>query len=158
VLYLLLTNHTPYRSSHHSTHDLMREVCEIEPVRPSACVADEHRRAGDRVDGDLDAITMRALRKEPERRYQSAEELSEDVLRYLDAMPVLARDGQLAYRAGKFLRRRKLEVAAAALIAASLVGGIITLTQQARLANQQRSRAELHFASVRKLAEVSMFQ
>jgi non-specific serine/threonine protein kinase/serine/threonine-protein kinase len=158
VLYLLLTNHTPYRSEHQSTHELMREVCEVEPARPSARVADEHRKGGDRIDGDLDAITMRALRKEPDRRYHSVDEFSDDVRRYLDAMPVLAREGQLAYRVGKFLRRRKLEVAAATLLAASLIGGIITLTQQARIANQQRARAELHFASVRRLAEVSMFQ
>jgi eukaryotic-like serine/threonine-protein kinase len=158
VLYLLLTRHTPYRSSHESTHELMREVCETEPVRPSARVASENRTGGDRLDSDLDAITLRALRKEPERRYTSVDELSEDVRRYLEAMPVTAREGQLAYHAGKFLRRRKLEVAAAALLTASLVGGIITLTHQARLANQQRARAELHFASVRRLAEVSMFQ
>src|SRR6185503_7066737 len=50
VLYLLLTNRTPYRASHESTHELMREVCEVEPIRPGATVASEGRKAGDRID------------------------------------------------------------------------------------------------------------
>jgi eukaryotic-like serine/threonine-protein kinase len=158
VLYLLLTRQLPYRSTPESLHELIREVVETEPPRPSTKVAAATARHGDRVDADLDAITLRALRKEPEKRYRSVEEFSEDIRRYLDAMPVMARDGQLAYRTAKFLRRRKLEVTAAVLIVGMLVGGIVSSVRQAYLADEQRARAEHHFASVRDLAEVSMFQ
>ncbi len=89
-------------------------------------------------DGDLNAITLRALRKEPETRYRSVDELSDDVRRYLEGKPVAAREGQFAYRAGKLVRRRKLEMIAAAAIVVTLAGGILAFAQQARIADEQR--------------------
>jgi eukaryotic-like serine/threonine-protein kinase len=62
---------------------------------------------------DLDAIVMMALRKEPSRRYGSAELLAADIDRYLDGMPVLAHRGSRGYRAGKFLKRHRVPVLAA---------------------------------------------
>ena len=153
VLYLLLTGAMPYRNSKGSLHALMVEVCETEPPRPSAA-----RGGGERLDGDLDAIVLRALRKEPEMRYRSIEELAEDIRCYLRDMPVAAREGQLVYRAAKLFRRHTLEISAAAMIVVFIVGGIVTSLRQAHLANEQRVRAERHFANVRKLAEVSMFE
>jgi non-specific serine/threonine protein kinase/serine/threonine-protein kinase len=110
-----------------------------------------------RIARDLDAICLRALRKEPGRRYRSVEEFSEDIRRFLAAMPVIARGDQFSYRAGKFLRRHRIEVAAAVLLVISLAGGLAFTLREARLAEAQRARAERHFASVRELADVFMF-
>jgi len=160
VLFHLLTGRSPYRSSLSSTRDAIRDVCETEPLKPSAAAAHPAGAGKTRAlpDRDLDAITLRALRKEPEKRYGSVEQLSEDVRRYLAGLPVSARDDQFAYRAGKFLRRHRVEVAAAVAVAAALLTGIVVTAREARIANLQRVRAERHFASVRKLADTFMFQ
>jgi tetratricopeptide (TPR) repeat protein len=112
----------------------------------------------DRLDDDLDAIVLCALRKEPDARYHSVEEFSEDIRRYLEGMPVAAHEGVFAYHALKFVSRHKLAVTAGSMIVVLLMAGIMASLQQAKLANQQRARAERHFETVRNLAEVSMFQ
>ena len=158
ILFVLLTRRMPYLLNAVSLHDAIREVCEVEPPRPGSALAPAARWPGEKPDADLDAITLRALRKEPEKRYRSVDEFSEDVRRYLDGLPVMARGGQLAYRAGKFVRRRKLEIIAAGLFTMLLTGGIITSLQQASIAEEQRERAERHIETVRGFAELSMFQ
>ena len=166
ILYVLLTRRLPYLMNVVSLHEAIREICEVEPPRPSAAVSQLGRRSPGRpaiegsfkLDADLDAITLRALRKEPARRYRSVDEFSEDVRRYLEGLPVVARGGQLAYRAGKFVRRRRLELIAASVFAMMLTGGIVASLHQARLAEEQRARAERHVETVRGFAELSMFQ
>ncbi len=108
---------------------------------------------------------MRALRKEPDKRYRSVDLLSEDIRRYLDRLPVMARGDQFSYRAGKFVRRHKIEIVAAGVLAVTLLGGVFASLREARIAEQQRvlaeqqsARAERHFASVRKLADTFVFQ
>jgi non-specific serine/threonine protein kinase/serine/threonine-protein kinase len=91
---------------------------------------------------------LKALRKEPERRYQSARELSEDLRRHMEGRPVTARADTIGYRAGKFVRRNRTAVTAALLIAASLVGGIVTTTWQARLAERRFDEARRMIRSV----------
>ena len=108
-----------------------------------------------------------ALRKEPERRYQSVEQFSEDIRRHLEARPVLARKDTVGYRAAKFIRRNKAAVAAAALVLLSLVGGIIATSWEARaraercarkqIAKAEKARAERRFADVRQLAHSLLF-
>ena len=101
--------------------------------------------------GDLDNIVAKALRKEPSRRYGSAALLSEDIRRHLDGVPVQARADTLPYRAGKFLRRNKAGVAAAALIVLALVGGLVATVREARRANRR-------FDDVRRLADSILFE
>lgn len=91
-----------------------------------------------------------ALCKEPERRYASVEQFSEDIRRHLEGLPVIARPATLSYRAGKFIQRHKAGVAAAALIVMVLVVAIIGI-------NYQRARAERRFNDVRKLARAVVF-
>jgi eukaryotic-like serine/threonine-protein kinase len=158
VLYLLLTGRLPYRTSFESLLEAMREICEVEPARPSTLAARADGKGGERIDRDLDAIVLRALRKEPDKRYRSVEEFSEDIARYLGGHPVTARDGRLTYRVAKFVRRHKLEIAAGVLITGALVGGIVTSLRQARIAAQETARAERHVATVRAFADAAMFQ
>ncbi len=150
VLYELLTGEKPYRVETVDPEELVRVVCERDPERPST------RAVG--LSGDLDAIVMKAIRKEPELRYASAEALSGDVGRYLDGRPVLARKGSASYRAGKFARRHRIAVAAAALVALALAGGVFATLKESRRAREAEARAERRFNDVRALANSFLFE
>jgi eukaryotic-like serine/threonine-protein kinase len=158
LLYLLLAGRMPYRNEFQSAHEAMREICETQPSRPSAVVATSEGAALARLDRDLDAITLRALRKEPGERYRSVEELSQDISRYLGGMPVIARGDEFSYRAGKFARRHTAGIAAAALIVCVLIGGIVSWSRQAQRAALETARAERHVATVREFADAAMFR
>jgi serine/threonine-protein kinase len=88
----------------------------------------ESQRLRRRLRGDLDRITLMALRKEPERRYASAEQMAEDIERHLDGQPVAARSESRAYRLRKFVSRHRWGVTAAAAIVIGLLGGSILAT------------------------------
>ena len=159
VLFHLLTGRSPYRNALTSTHDAIKEVCETDPLKPSAAaVAAGVPRSRPIPDRDLDDVTLMALRKEPEQRYRSVEHLSEDIQGYLTGLPVMAHTGRYGYRAAKFVRRHKLEIAAAALVALSLIGGVIVSTHQAHVAQREQARAERDFARTRKLANSLLFE
>ena len=111
-----------------------------------------------RLRGDLDTIVLTALRKEPDRRYQTVEQLADDLRRYLDGRPVRARGDSAAYLAARFMRRHRVGVAAAALVLVSLAGGIVATARQATIAEGHRIRAERRFNDVRTLANAFMFE
>ena len=115
------------------------------------------RRLARRLRGDFDNVALKALRREPERRYPSAAAFGDDLSRFLDQRPVAARGGAFAYRAGKFVRRHRAAVLAASLVALSLLGGVVATWRQARIAERERARAEQRFADVRRLANVALF-
>src|SRR5690349_12842738 len=108
--------------------------------------------------GDLGNVVLKAIKKEPERRYDSVEQFSEDVRRYLEGLPVAARPDTFAYRASTFVRRNKVSVLAAVLVFVALVTGILATTFQARAARRERARAEKRFDQVRKLANNVVFK
>ncbi len=108
--------------------------------------------ARNRLDPDLEAILQKALRKEPLNRYRTAEQLSADIGDYLAGRPVPARRGSFQYRAAKFVRRNRLAIAAATLLFATLMAGLAGVLWQARLANQQRRRAEARSSDLRQLS------
>ena len=163
VLYELLCGRSPYQFSSQSPHEMARVITEAEPRRPSTVITREsdHSKLEIRnsklLRGDLDNIVLMALRKEPERRYQSVEQFSEDIRRHLENRPVLARKDTLDYRAAKFARRNKVGLAAAALVLLILIGGIVATSRQARIANREKRRAERRFNDVRKLANNVLF-
>lgn len=108
--------------------------------------------------GDIDNIVLKALRKEPARRYASVELLAEDIRRHLDGLPVIATPDSASYRVGKFVRRHKAGVAATAMIALAVTGGVAATWREARVAVQERGRAERRFNDVRKLANSFLFE
>jgi tetratricopeptide (TPR) repeat protein len=147
VLYELLTGEKAQVADQSSALALDRSVCELDPLPPSERVAARGDRAGARrLRGDLDTIVMTALRKEPDRRYESATALSDDLGRHLTGRPVLAQAGTFRYRAGKFLRRHRVAV----LVTVLLAGSIAATLYEAR-------RAERHFQQVRALANTFVF-
>jgi eukaryotic-like serine/threonine-protein kinase len=155
VLYELLTGRSPYRLRGRTPLDVVEAVRTTDPERPSALSgADKLRR---RLRGDLDTILLTALRKEPARRYQSVEQFAGDVRRHLDGLPVRARPDTFGYRAGKFVWRNRVLVAAGVLLALALLGGTAATAYQARQARAAQARAERRFADVRKLANALLF-
>jgi tetratricopeptide (TPR) repeat protein len=153
VLYELLTGAKAHRILNTSLAELERAVCLADPLKPS-----EIPGAKRELRGDLDTIVLKALQKEPERRYLHVEQFAEDVGRYLEGQPVAARPDTIRYRAGKFCRRNKAVTAAAAIVLATLIAGVIGVSWQARVAGRERAIAERRFNDVRKLAGSMIFE
>ncbi len=148
VLYELLTGQRPYRLKSGAPNEIARAITEQAPERPSTAVtrrdptsAQSAIRNPKFLRGDLDNIVLMAMRKEPPRRYASVAQFSEDLRLHLEGLPVIARKDTVAYRAGKFIRRNKLGVAAAALVFLTLVAGIVGTAWQAKIAKAARDRA-----------------
>jgi serine/threonine protein kinase len=145
LLYELLAGHRPYQFKSYQPQELERAICEQEPEKPStaltreeevattdgrqarvtaAAVSERRRSTTERLrrqlHGDLDNIVLMAMRKEPERRYASVEQFSEDIRRHLEGRPVLARRDTFGYRAQKFVSRHRAGVATAVAVIGSL--------------------------------------
>ena len=182
VLYRLLTGRSPYPRPTYTPHELARAVCETEPGRPSSAVLKPRAAASGnevealtpekvsgsregspvklqrRLAGDLDDIVLMALRKEPQRRYQSVEQFAEDISRHLDGLPVSAAPDSLLYRSNKFIRRHKIGVAAVVIVVLTAAAGTVATLHQARIASANQLRAEKRFTDVRKLADSMLFE
>ncbi len=162
TLYELLTGVHPFRFKTRALHEMLRVICEDEPARPSLVCSTAFRRQDSetppeggttnalsnarentadrlrrRLQGDLDNIILKAIRKEPERRYASVEQLSEDIGRHLAGQPVIARRGSTVYRARKFIRRNKTAVAGVTILVLALLAGLIFAIRQARMAREE---------------------
>jgi serine/threonine protein kinase/tetratricopeptide (TPR) repeat protein len=141
VLYELLTGHRPYRLKEHTASEMERAICDQEPETPSTAVnrvesetssdgtsviktpevvsqtrEGQPERLRRRLRGDLDNIVLKALQKEPERRYSSVDELKRDIDRHLLRLPVKARRSTLTYRASRLAQRHKIEASAASIV------------------------------------------
>jgi serine/threonine-protein kinase len=145
VLYELLTGQRPYRLKTRSQDEVVRAIKEEEPSRPSTALTKQNSSSvlfnPRLLRGDLDNIVLTAMRKEPSRRYASVAQFSDDIRRHLEGLPVLARKDALGYRSAKFIRRHRVGVAAAALVALAIVGGLIAAVWEARQARAQRDAA-----------------
>ena len=153
LLYRLLTGQNPYALPKTSPQELARAICDRDPGPPSTVAGFDKA-----LLGDLDNIVLKALEKDPQRRYASAEQLSQDIERYLDGRPVLARKQTWGYQASKFVWRNKLAVAGAAAMVLLLVGGLAATLWEARVAQTERARAEAQFFETRQLANSLLFE
>ncbi len=151
LLYELLTGARPYRVTGASLEEILTAICETPPPRPSAVTPRE-------IGSDIDAIVLKALSKDPTRRYGSPEDLAEDVRRHLEGHPVRARADSLGYRAGKFVGRHRAAVAGVLLAVAGLLAATGIALREARRAEAERVRAERRFNDVRKLANSFVFE
>jgi eukaryotic-like serine/threonine-protein kinase len=154
VLYELLAGRSPYRFETRSPAEVERIVATTDPPSPSAAAPPEIAR---RLSGDLDVIVMKALEKDPARRYGSVEQFAGDIRRHLEGVPILARPQTWRYRSGRFVRRHRAPVIAAALVLLSLAGGLIAASWQAHIARRERERAERNFNDVRRLTQSFLF-
>jgi serine/threonine-protein kinase len=170
LLYEILTGQRPYRLKTRSPDEIARAITDQEPERPSTVIARGDIstldiRPSAFPKGDLDNVVLMALRKEPQRRYASVGQFSEDLRRYLEGLPVIAHKDTVSYRATKFIKRHKIGMAAAALVLLTLVGGIVATawqakrataqakiaSEQARVAAQERDRAQKEAAKSERI-------
>jgi serine/threonine protein kinase/tetratricopeptide (TPR) repeat protein len=160
LLYELLSGYKPFSLRGKHFGEVERTICEDVPAMPSEVIATAERQEDSGIGtvaaqrstgisklrrelkGDLDNIVAMAMRKEPERRYSSAEQLAGDVDRYLRGMPVLALPDSWSYRAGKFVQRYALGVALSAALIATLIGFTITVYMQSLRIEQERDLAQ----------------
>jgi serine/threonine-protein kinase len=141
ILYELVAGRGPYTVPLTSAAALVRAICETQPAPPSTVRLEATGRALHRVGRDLDEIVLKALRKEPADRYASVEALVEDIERLLDGKPVAARRGGRSYRLGRFARRHRWWLAAAALFLLTVAGFVASLERQLRETARQRDSA-----------------
>lgn len=135
ILYELLTGRRPFDLRNKMRAEIEQLVCHQPAPRPSRVPGSRQLR------GDLDAIVLMALRKEPERRYGSAARLAKDIERHLDRLPVVARPDRLEYRLAKFIRRRRLELVAGVLVLGSLSWGVVATRRHASRALHEQEQA-----------------
>lgn len=151
VLFKILTGSLPYRLEKGANGNLLRGITEAAPTLPSEVAKSAENPKSEisipklewspispsELKGDLDNIVLKALRQEPDRRYQSVEQFSSDIWRYVDGLPVLARPATFSYRASKFYGRNKVSVLASVVILISLFAGIAVAVSQANAAKAQ---------------------
>ena len=139
LLYELLAGARPYSLSGTTAAEAERVITQTTPPPPSARAPAPRRRA---LRGDLDVIVLKALEKEPERRYSNAEALGADLRRWMGGLAVEARPATAAYRVGRFVRRHRALAAAGAAVLLALVGGAGLALWQAREARAERRTAD----------------
>lgn len=153
VLYRLLSGRLPFTGSDRSLVELESAILSRDPPPPSLISLDEGS-ARNALRGDLDAVVLKALRKEPGERYGAAEEMALDIERYLRAEPVLARRGGRLYQLRRLVRRRRIETTAGVLAFAAIVGGSLLAVSQASRAESERRLAA---AAARESEAVTAF-
>ncbi len=177
LLYELLCGRRAFRFETRSQREVERLVCEVEPPtladrlsipavgEPSveeiaAARCESPSRLRNRLAGDLGTIVRVAMHKEPERRYPSAQALEDDIRRYLESRPLMARPDTALYRLRKFARRNRIAVVAASLVLVSLLSGFGGTFRALQIADGERRRAEQHLQELEEVVNfnVGMFE
>ena len=131
VLYQLLTGRLPFQTSQTNQSSLIRlqqEICEREPARPG-------------IDHDVDLVILKAMEKEPARRYASAGDFAADIERYLTGFPVHARPASWAYITRRFVRRHRLASVAALLFLLLIAGSVVGMAMLTKRAQTEAKTA-----------------
>jgi serine/threonine-protein kinase len=166
LLYVVLAGRHPAGAARSSPAELLKSIVEVDPPRLSAAAVDGRADAaalarsrattpdglGRELAGDLETIVAKALKKSPAERYPSVSAFADDLRRYLGHEPISARADTLRYRAGKFVRRHRRSVAAAA--AGALVLGALVAFYTARLA-RERDRARIEAEKAARMAAIA---
>ena len=166
ILYELVAGRKPFEFDSNSLDDVARIISQETPSRPSDAISQENRGSGAPRTGasrmvavtkELDHIVLMAMRKEPERRYQSAAALSDDIRRFVEGHPIVARRDTPGYRLRKFVTRHRALTVAAATVVAALATGVSLAFWQAREATSARAVAEARLGDVYSLTRTLIF-
>lgn len=179
ILYELLSGQRPFQTNSRNYQVIVRQILTEEPVRPSFVVSrplpvdDKTKRGGQTttenepirqspivnrqsLSGDLDNIILKALRKEPERRYESVQEFSEDIRRHLEGFPVTAMTDTRLYRFSKFVRRHKTGVMVGVFISLLIFSISAIAVRQSIIATREREKSEKRLNEIREVAKSLM--
>ncbi|HYZ83625.1 MAG TPA: serine/threonine-protein kinase [Bryobacteraceae bacterium] len=149
TLFELITGVRPWRVQDRQTREIEQAICTADTPKPSSVVKDARKRR--EIERDLDNIVLMAMRKEPERRYSSVDQFANDIKRYLQDLPVVARKDTLPYRVSKVIRRNRTATVISVVLFITLISGLATTLWQARL-------AERRFNELRKLSGSFLFE
>ena len=182
LLYEILAGRRPYHLKNRRQSEIERIICEVAPTRPSTALTAANRqenatgtyspeavskargiglnRLKKMLQGDLDNIVLMAMRKEPARRYSSAEQLAEDIARFLKGLPVRAQKDKTLYRMQKFVGRHRAAVLFTAFAIATLIAFSIFATYQGSLLRVERDTAQAEKKRAEKMVGllVSLFE
>jgi len=160
LAYEVVAGARPYDLSNQTLDVMLKIVTEVDPARPSVAAAraealpyDSHR-----LRGDLDAIVLKAMSKEPTERYGSAQQLAADLTRHANSEPVEARPPSVGYVLARLARRHRAAFAAAAVSLVALVAALSVSLWQTRRAVAERRRADQRFGEIRQLANALIFK
>lgn len=163
VLCKLLTGELPYNVKQKSPLEIGNVILQAEPEKPSTLgnsgltLLARKPELKKMLKGDLDNIILMALRKDPERRYSSVDQLLQDIKNYRTDRPVIGRPESFTYMAGKFIKRNRTVVAAASATVLVLIIAVVFSVWQAAIATEQRQIAEARLLDVRDLTGSLMF-
>jgi hypothetical protein len=161
LLYEVVSGQRPYDTGGRTLDRVLQIVVDTEPDLPSRALGTRtlgHPAYGSRqLRGDIDAIVMKALRKEPDERYASPRDLAEDLARVSRRQPVTARPPSAGYIARRFVARNRTLVTGAALAVVGIVVALGLALWQWQVAREEQARAERRFAEVRQLANRVLF-
>jgi serine/threonine protein kinase len=155
-----LSGARPYDATDKTLDEVLRTVVELDPPRPSAATAGRPSLPYSvrSLEGDLDAIVLKAMSKEPDARYSSARQLSDDLGRHLTGEPVTARSPSARDVLTRLARRHRAAFVAAAVSLVALVGALGISVWQTRAARVERDRANARFDDTRQLANALIFK
>jgi serine/threonine protein kinase len=148
ILYRMLTGRLPYDLEGADLPEAARIICEQPPLPMNAAAA-----AGAKLDRDLSIVVLKALEKDPARRYPTVAALDEDLARYLGGQPLLARPASAAYQIRKLVARHRVTFAAAAAVLTALVAFSIVTTLQARRLAVERDRASREATTAARVSD-----
>ncbi|MCR9279362.1 MAG: serine/threonine protein kinase [Pseudomonadaceae bacterium] len=157
VLYQCLTGERPYETDSLSPAQYERVITQVSPDAPSARAHERNADNWQALRGELDAVVLKAMAKEPERRYESVSAFAQDIRRYLGGFPVSAQGDSVGYRVRKFVSRRRLPVAASVLAVVALIAAYGVTVYQYQVATAERERADARFDQARELARQVFF-
>jgi eukaryotic-like serine/threonine-protein kinase len=153
ILFELLTGKSPWQGEVSSLPSLIRRILNEDPPLPSGvAAATTSPFSASEIAGDLDAIILKAMRRESQDRYQSVTDLSNDIRRYQELKPVHARAGTTRYMLGRFIRRNIVAVSAAAAVFLALLAGAGGIAWQAQKVAVQR---DIALAEVRRSTAIN---
>jgi non-specific serine/threonine protein kinase/serine/threonine-protein kinase len=160
LLYEIAAGARPYDTTGHTLDHVLQMVLRTDVVRPSEANASDERATTwrRRLKGDLDAITLRAIAKEPDARYSSAGELGDDLERFLRGKPVVAQEPSAGYMLRRLAARNKATVSIAVVSLVLIISALGVALWQRHEAVAAQARAEERFKEVRQLARALIFK
>ena len=153
ILYELFTGTRPFKRNGHSLQEYINSINQSPPELPGKVRTDDVQVSYQKeLKGDLDNICLKALSADPEQRYETAEQMADDIRRYLNHLPVIATYGSRMYRTGKFMKRHKTGTVAVTGILIVLIAGILAFAWQYNVASLERDRAQKEAETSRQVA------
>lgn len=155
LLYEIVTGRQAYRVASTSPSEVQHVVCDTDPPSPSEAARTQlpGEPAPKALKGDIDAIVMKALRKEPQLRYASTQAMAADIEAFLQGRPVSASQGTSGYRLRKFVRRNRVPVAAISVVILSLMVGLTVALWQANVAREAAAEARAEASKATAVTE-----